>query len=116
MYRRLVHVVHGAGRFPRVSDESGGYGWLPLSQIMVRAGPNDLIALVVRDDMSEAHTEELMEMADGISDSTGASLAIFPEGVVSDVRNYSLLDLVELRDQLDEAIRFMSERQSVGDA
>jgi len=111
----LPVLVGSGGEGLKVSDESKE-SWMPLSQIMVRAGRHDLIALVVRDDMSEGHMEELLEMADGISDSTGASLAIFPEGVLSDVKNYSLLDLIELRDQIDNTIRFMAERQSIGDA
>jgi hypothetical protein len=100
------------------SKAGSGGGWMPLSQMLVRAGPNDLVALVVRNDMDESSLDELLAMADGITDSTGTSVAIFPEGVLSvdGLRNYSLVDLVELRDQVDETIRWMADRQSVGEA
>lgn len=120
MYLLLVLGVGGV--VSDESDESDGkclpYGWLPLSQMLVRAGPNDLVALVVRNDMDERFLDELLEMADGITDSTGSSIAIFPEGVLSvdGLRNYSLVDLVELRDQIDETIRWLAARTSVGDA
>ena len=87
-----------------------------VGQLLLRATRYDLLALIVRDDLSDDEMEELIEMADGISDTTGASIAIFPEGVLKDARNYSLRELIELRDQIDETIEFMAERTSVGEA
>lgn len=89
---------------------------MPLSQMLVRAGPNDLVALVTRDDIGVEDMEQLIEMADGITDATGATLAIFPEGVLADASNYSLVELIELRDAIDATIQEIASRSSVGDA
>ena len=61
-----------------------------VGQLLLRATEYDLLTLVVRNDLTDSEMDRLVEMADGVTQTTGASVAIFPEGILSDARNYSL--------------------------
>jgi|APSaa5957512493_1039668.scaffolds.fasta_scaffold11388_2 hypothetical protein len=75
-----------------------------LRHTLVRATDHDLIVLFVDPDLTTNQMDSLEQFADAISDETEATLAILPQNVVSDCRNYSLQDLLSLRAMVDDLI------------
>ena len=83
---------------------------------VIRATPYDLVVLWSQDGTSEQDRDSLQYMAEGLAESTGAVMAIIPANIVTDVTSHGLLDLIQLRDELDAAIQQLSAEQSQGEA
>ncbi len=82
----------------------------------IRATPYDLVVLWSQDGLTEHDMDALQDMAEGIADSTGAIMAVIPTNIIADATSHDLLDLIQLRDELDAAIQRLSTEQSCGDA
>ena len=75
-----------------------------LQHTLVRAREHDLIVLFVSPEITNHHMNSLEHFADAISDETEATLAILPANVVTDCRNYTLHELLDLRSMVDDLI------------
>lgn len=75
-----------------------------LRHTLVKARDHDLIVLFVDPEITNNHMNSLEHFADSISNETEATLAILPSNVVNDCRNYTLQELLELRNMVDDLI------------
>ncbi len=70
---------------------------------LVSARDRDLIVLLVPE-ITDDQMESIEHFMEAISETTEATLAILPSNVVTDCRNYTMVELIELRDTLDELL------------
>tara|TARA_Y100000389_G_scaffold203078_1_gene250357 strand:+ start:2687 stop:2983 length:297 start_codon:yes stop_codon:yes gene_type:complete len=70
---------------------------------LVSARDRDLIVLFVPEitDDEMSTVEHFME---AVSDTTEATLAVLPASVVTDCRNYTMKELIDLREVIDELL------------
>ena len=70
---------------------------------LVSARGNDLIVLFVPE-ITDEQMDTVEHFMDAISETTDATLAILPTEVITDCRNYTLKELIGLRDLIDELL------------
>jgi len=70
---------------------------------LVSARDRDLIILFVPE-ITDDEMETVEHFMEAVSDTTKATLAVLPANVVADCRNYTLKDLLDLREVIDDLI------------
>ena len=83
---------------------------------ILSARPSDVIVFHVPNDVSEETIAHLKHLIDVLTQSLDVTAALIPENFKVEVRNYSLTDLIELREELEEIIFAVSTETAVGDA
>lgn len=79
--------------------------------------PGDAIVFVLSEEATEDDLVALHNSIEAIiGDKEDVTVAVFPERVVNSVKNLSLEDLLELKDEVEEAITNKAVLQSIGDA
>ena len=71
---------------------------------IVRAGKRDLVVLFVDSKVSAYQMEIVEKFAEEVAEETEAILAIFPDNVMTEAKNYTLQDLLKLRSVVDDLI------------
>tara|TARA_B100001094_G_scaffold324797_1_gene377970 strand:- start:2197 stop:2499 length:303 start_codon:yes stop_codon:yes gene_type:complete len=86
-----------------INSDGDGLDMTGMRHALVSARDRDLIVLFVPEitDDEMSTVEHFME---AVSDTTEATLAVLPANVVTDCRNYTLKDLLDLRDVIDDLI------------
>jgi hypothetical protein len=75
-----------------------------LKHTLIQAKDHDLIMMFVDPDATEDQIAALEDFMDALSERTGAVLAAFPNNVLTDCQNYTLHDLLGVRESLDNLI------------
>ena len=70
-----------------------------------RAQPDDLLVFVMSEEISSDQAETLRELVDHISGHTETTIMVVPEGVLTNISNYTLSDLLQLREDIDDIIK-----------
>ena len=74
-----------------------------LQHTLVRATEEDLIVFLLPR-FTEQHTQALDDFMDEISERTGATIAMLPHDVVAECQNFTIHDLLKLRESVDALI------------
>ena len=75
-----------------------------LQHTLVRATEDDLIVLLLKRSFTDSRTDDLDDFMEALAERTGATLAILPHDLVADVANYTISDLLKLREAVDSLI------------
>ena len=85
-------------------------GFLQISTVIRE---RDFIVFITQDDISHQDQLKMKDLCAEISQSTDAIIAIFPERVYRNMEKLSLVELIELREILDNAIQNLVERDGL---
>ena len=83
---------------------------------ILKARPHDVIVFHVPLDASPRTVEHLHDMVDELTDMIDVTAAVLPSDFKVQVRNYTLTDLLQLRDELDQIIGAVASLTAQGEA
>jgi hypothetical protein len=89
---------------------------LELRQEVLRAGPRDVIIFFVPGDVDPEDMYCYQEIVEEISQANGATVALLPEDLFLSAKNYDLLELIELKEELEEVIQLLIAETTKGEA
>lgn len=86
-----------------MATNNDGLDMTNMRHTLVSARDRDLIVLFVPE-ITDDQMSTVEHFMDAVSDTTEATLAVLPANVVTDCRNYTLKDLLDLREVIDDLI------------
>ena len=86
-----------------MATNNDGLDMTNMRHTLVSARDRDLIVLFVPE-ITDDQMSTVEHFMDAVSDTTEATLAVLPANVVTDCRNYTLKDLLDLREVIYDLI------------